>query len=119
MLLSSIYPHKGEAVDSELIKIGYELNNPLLVQNGKVELSPIANCSGDGVIVESIMLTESGNPALRLYESKGRETAANLKINIPYKEVAETNMLFADSKPCNPDLLKFTPYEVKTLVIKC
>ena len=115
----AIYPHKGEAVDSELIKIGYELNNPLLVQNGKVELSPIANCSGDGVIVESIMLTESGNPALRLYESKGRETAANLKINIPYKEITETNMLFADSKPCNPDLLEFTPYEVKTLVIKC
>ncbi len=114
----AIYPHKGEAVDSELIKIGYELNNPLLIQKGKIDLPHIATCNGDGIIIESILLTESGNPALRLYESKGKDATASVKINVPYKEVVETNMLFAEGQPCNLEQLEFTPYEIKTLVIK-
>ncbi len=114
----AIYPHKGEAVDSELIKIGYEINNPLIIRKGVIDLSKIVECKGEGVILETIMLADSGEPALRLCESRGQDATASLKVNIPYKEVMETNMLFAEGKACNPELLEFSPYEVKTLVIK-
>lgn len=114
----AIYPHKGAALDSELIKIGYELNNPLIIGEEKVEVSGIADCIGESIVIETVLTAKGGHPALRLYESKGRAQNAILDIKIPYKKVVETDMLFNNERPCDTKHLTFEPYEIKTLVIK-
>ncbi|MDR2634857.1 MAG: hypothetical protein LBC13_02630 [Clostridiales bacterium] len=114
----AVYPHAGDAVDSDLLRIGYEVNNPLILTDMTARISPIAEVTGDGIIWETVLTAPDGSIALRIYEGKGRPSRASVKVKIPCEAVAETNMLFENPKPIEDlNAIEFGEFEVKTIVL--
>lgn len=113
----AIYPHSRKPMESELVKIGYALNNPIRIFEGCIDINTFAHCSAENVIVETITVTENGTIGIRVYETAGVQTKAKLKINHKYKQVYETDMLFKNTVLSDIDSLNFGPFEVKTLEV--
>lgn len=113
----AIYPHSRKPMESELVKIGYALNNPIRIFEGCIDINTFAHCSAENVIVETITVTENGTIGIRVYETAGVQTKAKLKINHKYKQVYETDMLFKNPVLSDIDSLNFGPFEVKTLEV--
>lgn len=113
----AIYPHKEKAMDSDLIKIGYEFNNPVKVYDKGLNVSSILTSDQKNIIVETIMVNENGNIGVRLYETAGVKTVTNIDIGIPYNKIFETNMLFEKPNQIGLNSIEFKPFEVKTLEI--
>lgn len=113
----AIYPHKSVAMDSDLIKIGYEFNNPIRVVNGRINIKPIISCNEKNIITETIMVNDNGNIAIRMYEAAGIETKTDVLVNIPFKSICETDMLFNNSVEIDSTSLVFKPFEIKTFEI--
>lgn len=115
----SLYPHAGNYSEADTIKLAYSLNNPLIVCDRSVELPQFAATNKANVVVETIKAAESGEGVIiRLYESCGRTTEAKLAYADGYTAVYETDMLETVIGEANPNALSFTPYEIKTLLIK-
>lgn len=112
-----IYPHKQEPMESELTKIGYEINNPLKICENICDIASVASCDKSNVILETILVNENQNIVLRLYENKGAETVTNLKISVPHKTLYETDMLYQNAVEITDCALKFKPFEIKTFEI--
>lgn len=113
----AIYPHKEKAMDSELVKIGYELNNPIKVVNNKLDVENLLVCDSKDIIVETVMINDNGNLVFRVYENSGKATSTSLKLNIDAKSVTETNMLFEDAKEIDLNNMVFKPFEIKTIEV--
>lgn len=113
----AIYPHSKKPMESELVKIGYALNNPVRIYEGSIDIKPFAHCLADNVIVETITVTDNGTVGIRVYETAGVKTQAQLKINHEFKQVYETDMLFKNPVATDIDSLNFGPFEVKTLEV--
>lgn len=113
----AIYPHSKKPMESELVKIGYALNNPIRIFHGFIDIKSFAHCSAENIIVETITVTEKGAIGVRIYETAGVKTQAQLKINHDFKQVYETDMLFKNPVPTDIASLNFGPFEVKTLEV--
>ncbi len=111
----AIYPHKESVFRSELVKLAYEFNNPIMVTNG-VRIDNLFDLQAECVMIESIMTTDDNNLAVRLYEYEGKDTIVELNANFKYNKAYETNMIFQGETECKLDSLYFTPYEIKTIV---
>lgn len=114
----AIYPHKEKPMESELIKIGYELNNPLRIYKGSLDIKPIFNCDNSNIIIETVFVNNKGNIAVRMYETAGKETDASVSINTAYESIHETDMLFDNATEMDLTNLHFNPFEIKTLEVK-
>lgn len=114
----AIYPHREKPMESELIKIGYELNNPLKIYKGSLDIKPIFNCDNSNIIIETVFVNDKGNIAVRMYETAGKETEASVSINIAYESIHETDMLFDNATEMDLSKLHFNPFEIKTLEVK-
>ena len=114
----AIYPHKEKPIESELIKIGYELNNPVRIYEGSADIKPLVTCNAENVILETVFVNDNGNLAFRMYETAGKETDTEIDINIAYESIHETDMLFENAKEMNLGNLHFNPFEIKTLEVK-
>lgn len=114
----AIYPHSKKPMESELVKIGYELNNPLRIYKGSLDIKPIFNCDNSNIIIETVFVNDKGNIAVRMYETAGKKTEASVSINIAYESIHETDMLFENAKEVDLSNLHFSPFEIKTLEVK-
>ena len=114
----AIYPHREKPTESELIKIGYELNNPLRIYKGSLDIKPIFNCDNSNIIIETVFVNDKGNIAVRMYETAGKETETSVSINIAYESIHETDMLFDNATEMDLTKLHFNPFEIKTLEVK-
>lgn len=114
----AIYPHSKKPMESELIKIGYELNNPLRIYKGSLDIKPIFNCDNSNIIIETVFVNDKGNIAVRMYETAGKETETSVSINIAYESIHETDMLFDNATEMDLTKLHFNPFEIKTLEVK-
>lgn len=114
----AIYPHSKKPMESELVKIGYELNNPVRIYEGSADIKPLVTCNAENVILETVFVNDKGNIAVRMYETAGKETEASVSINIAYESIHETDMLFENAKEMNLGNLHFNPFEIKTLEVK-
>ena len=114
----AIYPHSKKPMESELVKIGYELNNPLRIYKGSMDIKPIFNCDNSNIIIETIFVNNKGNIAVRMYETAGKETEASVSINIAYESIHETDMFFDNATEMDLSKLHFNPFEIKTLEVK-
>jgi len=128
----SIYPHKGDWKEAETARRGYELNHPLIalpiestgkgnLPQGKSFLSLIPS----NVVATCLKKTEDSNDLiLRVYESRGERTKANIEFNFPVKEIAEVDLLERPVK--NSDIsfrnsgfsFSMNPYEIKTFRLR-
>jgi len=115
----SLYPHAGDYSDAETVKYAYSLNNPLIVSEKEVELPMFASVSNKNVVIETVKQAESGEgTVIRLYESAGLPAIAKLSVEGGYSQANETDMLENVIGPVNPGKLSFSPYEIKTLLIR-
>lgn len=113
----AIYPHKEKPMESELSKIGYEINNPIKICDKQLNIDSICKINKSNIILETILTNEKGNICLRLYENSGVETDTKFNINTPYTSVFETNMLYENKIEILTDELHFKPFEIKTLEV--
>lgn len=114
----AIYPHSKKPMESELVKIGYELNNPLRIYKGSLDIKPIFNCDNSNIIIETVFVNDKGNIAVRMYETAGIKTVARVKANINFISVKQTDMLFENAVDVDLDAMTFKPFEIKTLEVK-
>ena len=113
----AIYPHKEKPMESELIKIGYELNNPIKICDIGLDIKPIFDCDNSNIIIETIFVNDRGNIAVRMYETAEKSTVAKVNANFDYKSIKQTNMLFENEQEIDLNHLVFEPFEIKTLEV--
>jgi alpha-mannosidase len=124
----ALYPHTGSLAASDVIQQAYEFNIPLRVISvdthaGEFQEKRFAQVSPRNIILETFKKAEDGQGwILRLYESLGASTIAQLCFNFPIKQVTEVNLVeeYLQNVDC-PDGtlgLAFLPFEIKTIRIQ-
>jgi alpha-mannosidase len=103
---------------AKVIREGFRLNNPLLINDGAV-FDSVASVDDPGVVIETIKPAESGKgTVIRLYESLGHTATTALATKLPHKNVFFTDLL--ENKLGLADLgkLEFTPFEITTILLE-
>lgn len=128
----SVYAFDGNITESALEKEAYDLNNPAEILPGKSAES-LFKTDKNNIIIESVFPSEDDKSiVLRVYEAMGMETEAKLSIGFACNEAHETDMMLSQEQKLemlqrekdaltNPECmvkLHFTPFEIKTLIIK-
>lgn len=123
----SIYPHKGNFVQSDTYKHAYALNlSPVAVKagaNAKGKLPKefsLVSCSSDSVIVDTVKRADDGSGVVvRLFESKNARTSVTLEAGFDFTEVALCDMLENEEKKLSHDgrkvALDVKPFEIVTI----
>ncbi|HEU4572650.1 MAG TPA: glycoside hydrolase family 38 C-terminal domain-containing protein [Candidatus Limnocylindrales bacterium] len=129
---------EGDWRAAEIVRIGHEYNNPLVVVAVASDAGPLpAAASLVEVDPPSVVLTAlkpAGNPlarmavpdaggtgqlVLRAYESAGRRTRATIRARWPIHSAERTNVLEAGGEPVPIEgaaiLLDLEPYEIATV----
>ena len=119
----SLLPHMGAFDAKNVIEPAYELNYAPVVIDGAAEIAPLFTLSNHGVICEAVKCAEDveGAYVLRLYEAERNHANCTLTLN-GAKKAYLTNMLeekeeeleIVDGKVS----LKFTPFEIKTVLVE-
>jgi alpha-mannosidase len=112
------YPHQGSTFESEVVSLAYAFNNPIMLIKGEVVFKSLAKCPETNIIVETIKPAENGGYLLRVYENEGKDTTTEIVADFPYLYVSECDMLENPIETAKLDDLHFTPYEIKTLLLK-
>lgn len=112
------YPHTGDCFEAEVPKWAYLLNYAPLAINGVFEMASLAQSDKRNVIIETVKPAENGKDIIiRVYENEGKKTTATLTFKLPYGRIAEADMLENEIGDCG-ETLEFSPYEIKTLLLK-
>ncbi|SHE41180.1 alpha-mannosidase [Caldanaerobius fijiensis DSM 17918] len=127
----SLYPHAGDHVAGEVMKMGYELNTPLKAirvdtkgrQGVLSDVKSFIKVDKDSVIIEAVKKAEDDEDLIvRLYESTGSGVKARIYFDFAVKEVKLVNLLeehLADVDVKNNSVeLEFKPFEIHTLKVK-
>lgn len=97
----SLYPHMGSLSQSDVEKMAYNLNMPLLAaekageQGGEDYVNfGLISTECDHVMIETVKQSEDGQAVtVRLYEYRNQsENVMNLRFAYPVKKVTETNL---------------------------
>jgi alpha-mannosidase len=100
---------------AKVVREAYRLNNPLLLGDG-IAFDAVASTSDPGVVVETIKTAESGRgTVLRLYESLGRATTTELRVDLPHATATLTDLLENPLGHADLDRLEFGPFEIVTI----
>lgn len=113
----AIYPHAAPPLESDLIRLGYELNMPLRFAGETALAAPIAHADKGNILLETVYQERSGETVLRFYETTGKLTKTAIHIRPQYEAIRETDMLTENRKPVRLVEMTFKPYEIKTLVL--
>ncbi|HHU43528.1 MAG: glycoside hydrolase family 38 C-terminal domain-containing protein [Bacillota bacterium] len=113
----ALYPHKGDCYEGETAKMGYVLNNPLIVNRS--EFDSFVYADKPNIVIETVKMAENKEKEfiIRAYEDSGKQTKAKLTIDTPYSEVCLTDMLENKIEDVSLDELIFTPFEIKTIKV--
>lgn len=100
------------------VREGYRLNNPLRAAL-RPESESLVVCDAPNVVVETVKRAEDGGGVvLRLYEALGKEAEACVTTAIPYAKAYFADMLENIEGEADLSNLRFTPYEVTTIVLR-
>jgi alpha-mannosidase len=117
----SIFYWIGSFSDSAVVREGYELNYPILVQPGDAGEASIFNLDAANIIIETLKMAEDGSEDIivRLYEAKRNSTHCTLSTMLPVIKATQTDMLeknVNDLTVSNGKIeLDFRPFEIKTV----
>lgn len=126
----SLYPHKGDWINGNVVHAGYELNVPLTAictkagNSGKLPNSTsFLSIDRQNVIVDTLKAAEDGNGLIiRLYESSGIRGDVKINVSLDIDEVIECNLMEEDERPVSFEdgviSACFKPFEIKTLRFK-
>ncbi|TFE27530.1 alpha-mannosidase [Cohnella luojiensis] len=125
----SLYPHKGDHVQAEVYKRGYELNVSLRqaaadYSAGHGVKLPDAysflHLDHSNVMIETVKKAEEGDDLIvRLYETAGTRLQTKLRTGFEISEAWLADLMETDIDRLHPEdgalALSFTPFEIKTL----
>jgi alpha-mannosidase len=128
----SLYPHAGSWSDSQVVRRGQELNQPLLARvldpalPGERTLPgtySFFGVEGPGVIIDAVKLAEDGTGLVfRLYEANGKAGKAALRFFREPKRAASTDLLENEISPLafkdGRLELPFRAFEIKTVKVR-
>ncbi|UVI27583.1 alpha-mannosidase [Paenibacillus spongiae] len=127
----ALYPHKGNHVQAEIYKRGYELNVPLRTvpikpSDGTAALPALQSClqiSHPNVMVEAVKQAEDGDDVIiRLYETAGAHAKTRLHTGFDLNEAWLTDLMEETIGPlAHSDgsvELSFTPFEIQTVRLR-
>ena len=114
----------GSFQESDVVRQGYEMNETPFITEGITGQFSLADVSADHVILDTVKMAEdgSGDVILRLYECKRRIGNTDVKVNVPFEEAWECDML-ERKESCLPVTdrtihLEFKAFEIKTVRMK-
>lgn len=119
----SLLPHIGAFDAENVIHPAYELNYKAIPVSGKLDVPTLFEISNPGIICETVKSAEDvpGAYVIRLYESERNHSNCKISFN-GAKKVWSTNMLEEKSEEITLDngvaLLKFRPFEIKTILVE-
>ncbi len=115
----SILPHSEIWYKSEVIKEAWDLNNPILVFDGKDELSRLLEVENEGVTIDCIKRSEDGEDIIiRLHEHRGGRCDLDMKLGFEHSGWAICdNMEKVISKVNHSDTVSYElkPFELLTI----
>jgi alpha-mannosidase len=125
----SLYPHKGDHVQAEVYKRGYELNVPLREVAVKASVNSVnklpdvysfLQSDHSNVMIETVKKAEDDdNLIVRLYETAGTRLQMKLRTGFEITEVWLADLMETKIERLHPEdgaiSLAFTPFEIKTL----
>lgn len=122
----SIYPHKGDWRNGEVVKAGYELNHPAIPLPAQVHAGTLSSTgslleiASSHVVIDTVKPAEAGDGiVVRLYEASGGRERAKLLPAASLAAACETNLLEEQERELSVNdgevTCSFTPYEVKTI----
>ena len=84
-----------------------------------VDIGKIIDVDNEDVIIETIKpALDNSGIVVRLYERYGQECETKIKIGVKAKQICLTNMLENVQEVLSSSTLKFSPYEIKTILIR-
>jgi alpha-mannosidase len=114
----ALYPYKGKFEDNNTQEYAYAFNNPIIISKG-LEYPAFAVSDKKNIVIETIKKTRDNmGTLLRIYENQGKATTAKITCSQSYVECHEANMLEECIKKADLSALSFTPFEIKTIIIK-
>ncbi|MDR2267026.1 MAG: glycosyl hydrolase-related protein [Christensenellaceae bacterium] len=115
----AIYPHVHSVFDANTAKYAYQFNNkPIILENG-ITFESLLSTSEKNIVIETIKPSEDESGIIvRVYEDAGKVTRARLTYQKAYGRCYLTDMLENIISSVNIEQLIFTPYEIKTILIK-
>ncbi|WP_053372297.1 alpha-mannosidase [Paenibacillus sp. FJAT-27812] len=124
----SLYPHKGDHVQAQVYKRGYELNVPLRsvrVNAGDAasklpEAKSFISVEHPNVMVETVKQAEDSDDLIvRLYETAGTHLKTTISIDMNLSEAWLADMMETPSARLQAEdgafQLSFTPFEITTI----
>lgn len=117
----ALYPHVNNFENSDVAKMGILFNNEIILTTEKICFEPICkvlakddNCSN--IVIDTIKKAEEKDGIIiRLYESSGLRTIAQLKTSFQFKNAYEVDLLENIIMKINIDQISFSPFEIKTI----
>lgn len=109
----ALYPHAG-ALGTDTVKNGYAFNYRPVLTSKNLSV-PFSFDGGNSVMLETVKHGEDGGTVLRLYECLGATAKATVKAD--GKKIFVCNLLEENLTPA-PEILDFSPFEIKTVIIK-
>ena len=115
----ALYPHAGTVFQSDVIRQGYLFNNPVIVTDAEVNLPSRFSSDKANIIIETVKMAEKGTATvLRVYETIGVDTTASITVPTTFKSASLSDMLENAGAKVDLSKLKFTPYEIKTIILE-
>ncbi|NCA66437.1 MAG: alpha-mannosidase [Clostridia bacterium] len=114
----AIFASSGKNLIDKVTEQAYCFNIPLINSGYAASFDSLVLCDSKNIITETVKRAESGDGiVLRLYESAGRQTRAEIKLGFKQIAAYETDMLENNPQTTNLSTLEFKPYEIKTILI--
>lgn len=117
-----IVPHEGNIQSAKIHQLGYELNNPLLIQQDSFEVESFISNTSSNIILSAFKQSEDGlGWIVRFYESCGESVNESITLAKPIQSVHECDLLENPLSEVSHDRYQFSctfmPFEIKTLAI--
>jgi alpha-mannosidase len=124
----ALYPHPGDAAAAGVVRAGCEFNTPLRLAPAASRKGPcparhsLLEVDAPNVVISWAKKPENGDGlAVRLYETEGAGANAVLRVGIPVRAAAATNLI--EERPHRIRVsgggralrLRFRPFEIKTI----
>ncbi len=118
-----LVPHQGDWKSANIVQMGYELNNPLLIQSHSFGTA-VSFCSNrlDHIVLSAFKRSQDGNSwILRFYESCGLAVNETMTCAQSIQSIHECdlmeNIVAAVEFTNHQFFCQFQPYEIKTFIL--
>jgi alpha-mannosidase len=118
----SLYPHKGNYIEGQVVRRAYELNVPFNIVNGRktVQDGSFITINTPGVVIETIKKAEDSNDIIvRLYECHGNKVKCKIELGLNVNHAQLVDLLEEKGKSLkiedNSIELDFGQFEVHTI----